>query len=297
MRPSLLMAQLVADLRHAYPVVETVSGFCQTIVLPGRSHLVVLELDRGVLVSVGAYLEDERGLRVADPEIVFYLDWQEQWLPAELTQAVRGKTVYATVADGCLAVLDPVGQTHLAHYADVWAQHLRALLHLADQQPYAPPVVFTAQELSPQMQQFIEQLAAQEQVNLTQPGAFLRVDTATHCLLVERSDHDHLSVRYCQKEAELLVPDPDFVFFTGFAAGWAPVEICHSPETWDTYVQWAQTAGQVAIYDAQGELIFAHFTEYWAQQLRTQAWSFTAATSGDDSQSNRKGDTPCESLN
>src|SRR3954469_22090310 len=121
MRPSLLMAQLVADLRDAYPVVETVSGFCQTVVLPGRSHLVILELDRRVLVSVGANLEDERGLHVADPGIVFYLDWQEQWIPIELTHAVSGKTVYVTVAYGCLDVRDPVGQEQLAIYTDAWA--------------------------------------------------------------------------------------------------------------------------------------------------------------------------------
>lgn len=292
MRPSFLMAQFVADLRQAYPTVETVSGFCQTVVLPGRSHLVVLELDRRVLVSVGAYLEDERGLRVVDPEIVFYLDWQEQWIPIELTQAVRGKTVYAAITYGCLDLLDPVGQVQLANYADVWAHHLRTLLHLADHQEYEQPVAFAAQELSPQMQQFIEQLAAQQRINLAQPGAFLRVDTATHCLLVARCDHDHLSIRYCQKEDEQLVPDPDFVFFTGFAAGWTPVEICHSQETWDTYVQWAQTSGHVAVYDEHGEMIFAHFTEYWAQLLRTQPWSFNASKSGDEDNTKVKGGIP-----
>ena len=126
MRPSLLMAEFVRDVRHVDPPVATVTGFCIEWSLPGGARLVVLEFDRRLLVSVGCYRADGRGLPMADPEITFYLDEQDQWLPIELTRAGGGKTVVATVEAGCVDLLDPAGQAALAAYADVWAQQLRA---------------------------------------------------------------------------------------------------------------------------------------------------------------------------
>jgi hypothetical protein len=131
MRPSLLMAEFVRDVRHVEPPVATVTGFCIDWSLPGAGRFVVLEFDRRLLVSAGCYQVDRRGLSVADPEMVFYLDEQAQWLPIELTRVGGEKMVVGTVAAGCVALRDPAGQAALAAYADRWARQLRAQFQVA----------------------------------------------------------------------------------------------------------------------------------------------------------------------
>jgi hypothetical protein len=56
--------------------------------------------------------------------------------------------------------------------------------------------------------------------------------------------------------------------FTMRETGWEPVELLYSNEAFTSYVQ----AAGLPIDDAEGNLRFDTFTEYWAQQLEAQGW-------------------------
>jgi hypothetical protein len=131
MQPALVMAEFVRDFWCVHPPLPTVTGFWSAVPLPRGARLVVRVLEHRLLVSVGCYRADWRGLPVADPEIVFYRAEQAHWWPIERTRARRGKTVVATVVAGGVALLDPAGQATLAAEADAWAQQLRAQLQVA----------------------------------------------------------------------------------------------------------------------------------------------------------------------
>jgi hypothetical protein len=93
----------------------------------------------------------------------------------------------------------------------------------------------------------------------------------TDCWLLVNLDGVRLSVTHCWVERDNgLAPDVDMVF-TCHPDGWEPVELLHTDTVWQCYVQAARAVG-IPIYDAQGNTIFAHFTEYWAQQLQQQGW-------------------------
>jgi hypothetical protein len=70
---------------------------------------------------------------------------------------------------------------------------------------------------------------------------------------------------------ETLTPEVDMVF-TMHEVGWEPIELLYSNEVFTTYVQAAQTEGR-PVSDAEGNLRFDTFTEYWAKQLEEQGWA------------------------
>jgi hypothetical protein len=126
---------------------------------------------------------------------------------------------------------------------------------------------------SPQMERIVKQLAAVYGVDLSQHGAQLSLDMPTRpdCWLIANLDGTRISVTRCFVEEDgCLAPDLDMVFALT-PHGWEPVELLYAEEVWDAYVQAAQAAG-TAVYDEQGNISFAHFTEYWAQQLHQQDW-------------------------
>ena len=151
------------------------------------------------------------------------------------------------------------------------------------EQFYQPPVVESASAAqkggpehattSPQMERVVTQLAVAYGVDLSQQGAQLTLDMPTrpHCWLIANLDGTRIGVTRCfVEEGDCLAPDLDMVFALT-PHGWEPLELLHTEEVWNAYVQAAQAAGS-AVYDEQGDISFAHFTEYWAQQLQQQGW-------------------------
>ena len=126
---------------------------------------------------------------------------------------------------------------------------------------------------SPQMEQIIKQLASRHEMAWRQKGTRLTVamSTRTDRWLIANLDGVRISVTHCWvEEGECLTPDFDMVFIL-YPDGWEPVELLHSDAVWQTYMQ-AARAANIPLYDEQGDVVFAHFTEYWAHQLQQQGW-------------------------
>lgn len=129
------------------------------------------------------------------------------------------------------------------------------------------------QMTSPQMEQIIWQLATKHGVDLAQKGARFSLDMPERKerWMMANLDGTRISVTRCVIEPdETLALELDMVF-TLLEAGWEPVELVGADAVWDAYVQVAQATG-IVVYDEQGELRFACFTEYWAAQLKAQGW-------------------------
>jgi hypothetical protein len=132
----------------------------------------------------------------------------------------------------------------------------------------------TEQRLSPQMERMAKRLAALFGMDWTQKGAQLSLampGRAERWLLINL-DGERFSLTCCLVEPdETLVPEVAMVF-TMYTVGWEPIELLYSNEVFTTYLQAAEAAGS-SVYDAEGNLRFDTFTEYWAQILEAQGWA------------------------
>jgi hypothetical protein len=128
--------------------------------------------------------------------------------------------------------------------------------------------------ISPQMEQVVKDVAARHEMNWTQPGARLDLTLAGH---TERwrllnLDGERFSVTcYLVESDGTQVPEVDMVFFM-HAVGWEPIELLYSQEAFANFLQRAHAA-HLPLYDAEGNLYFDTFTEYWAEQLQAQGWA------------------------
>lgn len=127
--------------------------------------------------------------------------------------------------------------------------------------------------MSPHMERIAKQLVARYEMDWTQSGAYLMLampGRPERWLLI-KLDGERFSLTCCLVETdETLVPEVDMVFAL-HAAGWEPIELLYSNEAFVSYVQAVEAAG-LPVYDAEGDLRFDTFTEYWAKQLEEQGW-------------------------
>ena len=78
---------------------------------------------------------------------------------------------------------------------------------------------------SNKMQEVVIQLAGKHGLDLTQPGASLRLDMpGFDRLVIERKGEKLVSVAHIYEQHGRLLPDPEIVFFTG-ESGWIALEI------------------------------------------------------------------------
>lgn len=132
---------------------------------------------------------------------------------------------------------------------------------------------------SPRMEQVITQLAASHEIDLSQKGASLHLDVPDQHQrwLIGHIDEQRVGVTRLQVDKEDgLAPDLDMVFAVKLE-GWEPVEIIHAQAPWDKFSQSYQ-AQNLAVFDAQGDLPFCVFTEFWAQQIERQMMSPSTET-------------------
>lgn len=127
--------------------------------------------------------------------------------------------------------------------------------------------------LSPHMERIAKALAATHGMDWSHKGSTLTLampGRPERWLLINL-DGERFSLTGCLVERdETLTPEVDMVF-TIHPDGWEPIELLYSNEAFTVYVQDAQAAG-LSIYDAEGNLRFDTFTEYWANQLEAQGW-------------------------
>lgn len=127
--------------------------------------------------------------------------------------------------------------------------------------------------VSPQMEQIFKDIAACHDVDWTKPGAqlHLAIPGRAERWLLLNLDGKRFSVgSYLVEPNGILTPDVDMVFEM-HAVGWEPIELLYSHEAFATFLQDAHE-GQLPVFDADGNLYFDTFTEYWAEQLRAQGW-------------------------
>lgn len=124
--------------------------------------------------------------------------------------------------------------------------------------------------VSPQMEQLVKAIAARHEMDWTQPDAKLHLMLPGHTerWLLMNLDGERFSVLcYLIEASGILTPELDMVF-TMHAIGWEPIELMYSQEVFAAFLQ----AAPVPVYDADGNLYFDAFTEYWAQQLQSHGW-------------------------
>jgi hypothetical protein len=127
--------------------------------------------------------------------------------------------------------------------------------------------------VSPQMEQLVKDIATRHNMDWTQPEARLHLTLPEHPerWLFMNLDGERFSVTcYLVEPDYTLVPEIDMVFLL-HAVGWEPIELLYSHEAFACFLAVAQAA-KLPVYDAEGNLYFDTFTEYWAEQLQAQGW-------------------------
>jgi hypothetical protein len=125
---------------------------------------------------------------------------------------------------------------------------------------------------SPKMQAVIVQLARRHGLDLTQVGAYLRLDLPGYDrLVIESIGSQQVSVAHYFEANGDLVAEPDVVFFTG-SGPWIPIAITQTLGGYRSYAQLAQDGRQIQRLERQGQAELAAFTEVWAQNLMDQGW-------------------------
>jgi hypothetical protein len=129
-------------------------------------------------------------------------------------------------------------------------------------------------EMSPQMQQFIEQMTQHHGVDLyaVQSQLWVRHPERQEALLISNIDGRRISVAHCVVQNECLGLDMDMVFLMDTHGEWFPMEVSYAGAVWDTYVFEAEVMGEVAIEDEKGNLILHQFTEFHATRWHGQGW-------------------------
>lgn len=126
---------------------------------------------------------------------------------------------------------------------------------------------------SPHMAVVITQLAARYNVDLRAQGPWLSLAMSSRDerWLITSLSGGRISVTHCWiEDVDELAPDLEMVFAIE-TEGWEPRELLYTDEVWQAYVQAAETTS-LPLYQANGELCFTSFTEYWADQLQMQGW-------------------------
>jgi hypothetical protein len=123
------------------------------------------------------------------------------------------------------------------------------------------------------MQAVIEQLAATHGVQLTEPGAHVRLDMAGFDRLrIERLANGCISVAHLFESQGYLIPEPDICFFVDAHGRWAPIDITQSLTGYRAYAELSEDGRTILRYHRQRQADLAAFCEQWAQNLIDQGW-------------------------
>lgn len=93
--------------------------------MPGFDRLCVERISPAC-ISVAHYFEMNGDL-VAEPDIVFFVDFSGAWLPISISQSITGWRAYAELdaAGMAIARYKPQAQRDLAEFAELWAQNIK----------------------------------------------------------------------------------------------------------------------------------------------------------------------------
>lgn len=118
------MKRVVEDLATKHNVDLRQVGAHFRLDMPGYDRLCVecIGLNR---VSVAHYYELNGDL-VAEPDVVFFVDADSNWIPIEVTQSLTGWSQYAVFSDDGERItrIKSAGQHDLAEFAETWADNI-----------------------------------------------------------------------------------------------------------------------------------------------------------------------------
>lgn len=126
--PSEFMGQMIRALFKHYGAEVLSSGLLYLeLVMNGYGVLVIEEKIKQQQMSVCYWLYDAQRRPVREPEMLFFLDEYEQWIPLEIRRHTVGVQVYAKLDEADTKVRTTGEGSHatLAEAADAWAKRLR----------------------------------------------------------------------------------------------------------------------------------------------------------------------------
>jgi hypothetical protein len=123
------------------------------------------------------------------------------------------------------------------------------------------------------MQEVITTLAAKYGLDLTTPGACLRLEMEGYDRLVVEVIHPNLvSVAHVyEPRPDVVLPDPGIVFFTGYTL-WVPVEINQRIGGYRIYAFLSADLEEIVAILPAKQADLAEFAEVWAENLVAQGW-------------------------
>jgi hypothetical protein len=126
---------------------------------------------------------------------------------------------------------------------------------------------------APAMQRTITELARRFGVDVSQPGAYLRLELGGYMpLSIECTGPHQVAVAHSFVQEGDLMVDPEIVFFTGYKA-WVPVEITQAPlGLYRRYATLNLEASAIAAFIPEGVAEVARFANHWAKKLQAQGW-------------------------
>lgn len=131
---------------------------------------------------------------------------------------------------------------------------------------------------APKMQAVIEALAQKHDVDITKPGALLRLDMeGFDALQIERLPNGCISVAHFFESQGQRIPEPDVCFFVDAQGGWTPITITQSMTGHRVYAELSEDGSSILRYNRHYQAGLAAFCEQWAQNLRDQRWLENAA--------------------
>ena len=119
------MRMIVSELASKHAINLDKPGAILWLEMKGFDRLRIERLANGCL-SV-AHVFQTGGHSIPEPDVCFFVNEEEQWIPVNITQSIGGFRAYAELsADGSAIVrYSRKGQTDLALFCEQWAQNLR----------------------------------------------------------------------------------------------------------------------------------------------------------------------------
>lgn len=126
---------------------------------------------------------------------------------------------------------------------------------------------------APTLQEFVLKLAATHSVDLTQTGAYLRLDLAEERLIIENIGAYRISLACQLYLYHDWVSDPELVFWMGEYGDWTPIEVLQVQGGWRSYAEVDPNGDLEVVFDPNGQAALADYAEEEvAPNLREQGW-------------------------
>ena len=125
MRSCPRMEKVITALAEKHDVTLKQVGANLRLDMPGFDRLCVERISTGC-ISVAHYFEMNGDL-VAEPDIVFFVDFSGAWFPISISQSITGWRECAQLTDTGIAIAryNPQAQKDLAEFAEMWAQNIK----------------------------------------------------------------------------------------------------------------------------------------------------------------------------